>query len=245
MIKKIDILTLFPQVLEPYLQESILKRAQTNKLINIRTHNIRDFSEDKHHSVDDIPYGGSTGMVLQVDPVRKCIDSVKTKNSHIVLLCPAGKQLNTKRLNILSQYQHLILVCGHYEGIDHRINNYIDESISIGDYVLTGGSLPALVITDALVRLIPGVLGNTNSLINDSFYDGLLDWNVYTRPQTYDKISVPEVLTSGNHKKIDTWKRKSALINTFIARPDLFAQYPLSKEDQKIFIDFLNEEVST
>lgn len=238
----IDILTLFPQAAEPYLKESIIQKAQDKNLVSIRTHNIRDYSTDKHRSVDDIPFGGSTGMVLQVDPVKRCIDAVRSESAHVVLLSPSGDRLTNKRLRQLSECPHLILLCGRYEGFDHRIHHYVDESLSIGDYVLTGGELPALVIVDALVRFIPGVLGNIDSLQQDSFYSGLLDWDVYTRPQTYDKISVPEVLTSGNHKNIDNWKRRSALINTLNHRPDLLAQYPFSDEDRVVFRDYLHEE---
>lgn len=242
MLKQIDILTLFPEVISPYLNESILHRAISSGKIKIDTHNLRDYSTNKHNKIDNIPFGGSTGMVIQAEPTIQAIKSICKKNTHTVLFSPKGEVLSMNILKKLLKKEHILLVAGHYEGFDQRIENVIDQSICIGDFVLTGGELPALTLTDALVRLIPGVLGNNASATEDSFFSGLLDWNVFTRPRFFDTLSVPDVLVSGNHKKIEHWKKRSAIINTLYYRPDLLAKYKLSKTEKKILLEYFLEE---
>ncbi|OGI10941.1 MAG: tRNA (guanosine(37)-N1)-methyltransferase TrmD [Candidatus Margulisbacteria bacterium GWF2_35_9] len=243
MLNKIDILTLFPEVITPYLNESIIERAISSDKIRINTHNLRDYSTNKHNKIDNIPFGGSTGMVIQAEPTISAIKAICNKETHKILFSPKGQVITMDLLQNLLKKEHILLIAGHYEGFDHRIENFIDQTISIGDYVLTGGELPALTLTDALVRLIPDVLGNKNSASEDSFFSGLLDWNVFTRPRFFDTLNVPDVLLSGNHKKIEHWKKRSAIINTLCYRPDLLAKYRLNKMEKKILIDyFLKEE---
>ncbi len=243
MLSKIDILTLFPEVISPYIQSSIIKRAVTNNYIQVNTHNLRDYSSDlKHHKVDDVPFGGSMGMVIKVEPVKRALDAITNADSHVVLLSPVGKTINMDLLHRLGEKKELVLLSGHYEGFDKRIDNYIHEKISIGNIVLTGGEIPAMLLVDALVRLIPGVLGNTDSCLNDSFYNGLLDWDVFTRPQNFDIFNVPDVLFSGHHRKVELWKKRSALVNTLKYKPDLLASYKLNKEEQQLLVEYLLEE---
>ena len=242
MLNRIDILTLFPDFVTSYLSSSILARAQQKQGLTLRAHNIRDFTENKHHQVDDIPYGGKMGMVIQMDPTLKAIESVKTSSSMTILLTPAGEKLSMPLCHELLQHDHLILLSGHYEGFDSRILHYVDKCVSIGDYVLTGGELPALSLTDSLVRLLPGVLGNDNSATSDSFYNGLLDWDVFTRPQKFDIFNVPDVLVSGHHQNIERWKTKSSLRNTWLNRPDLLARHPFSDEERNLLKQVFVEE---
>jgi len=214
------VITLFPEMFENVLGTSILKRAQEKKLVEIKLHQLRDWSKDKHRTVDDRPYGGGPGMVLKVDVVEPAIRSVirdqgsgirESKKSRIILLTPQGKRYSQKMARELAQEERLILVAGHYEGFDERIREFVDEEISIGDYVLTGGELPAMVIIDSVVRLVPGALGDEESAKNESFEkDGLLDFPNYTRPVEYKGLKVPEVLLSGNHAKIEKWRKKMA-----------------------------------
>ncbi len=219
---QIDILSLFPDYFQGPFDVSILKRARERRLLNIRLIDIRDFAEGKHRKVDDRPYGGGPGMVLMPEPLAKAIRSVKKAGSHVIHLSPQGKVLTARRSQELAEHSHLILVCGHYEGIDQRIlEKEIDEEISIGDYVLTNGCLPAMVLVDALSRFVPGVLGHEEAALQDSFQNGLFDGPHYTRPLEFEGLLVPEVLRGGHHAEIDRWRKEEALKKTKRVRPDL------------------------
>lgn len=217
---KIDILTLFPNMFEGFLHESIIKRAIENKLVEINIINFRNFSLDSHHKVDDTPYGGGAGMVLMCDPIVRAIESVKTKDSLVILTTPQGEKYNEKKALELKKYKHLIIVCGHYEGYDERIREFVDLELSIGDYILTGGEIPALVIVDSVTRLIDGVI-NKESYLEDSFTDNLLDYPTYTKPAEYRGLKVPEVLISGNHEKIREYRKQEQIKRTIQKRKDL------------------------
>jgi tRNA (guanine37-N1)-methyltransferase len=209
---KIDILTLFPEMFKGPFEESIVKRAQEKELVEISIHNLRDWATDKHKTLDDRPYGGGGGMVLMVKPIYEALKDLKAKNSKVVLLTPQGKVFNQKKAQQLSKLKHLILIAGHYEGFDERIREHlIDEEISIGNYVLTGGELPAMVMVDTIIRLIPGVLGAEESLIDETHSEpGHIKYPVYTRPESFKNWKVPEILLSGNHKEIEKWRKKKA-----------------------------------
>lgn len=202
---KIDILTLFPSMFEGFLNESIIKRAIDKKIVEINIHNIRDYSKDKHKRVDDYPFGGGAGMVLMCEPVFLAIEDVKTEDSIVIMMTPSGKTFNENIAYDLSTKKHIILLCGHYEGFDERIKSIVDMELSIGDYVLTGGEIPSMAITDAVVRLIPGVI-NKESLVSESFTDDLLDYPQYTRPAEFRGMKVPEVLLSGHHENIRKYR---------------------------------------
>jgi len=218
---KFDILTLFPNIIKAYIEESIIKRAIEKGLLEVNIVNIRDFTPYKNGQVDDTPYGGGAGMVLMCEPVVRAIESVRTNESKVYLLTPQGKVFNDNMASLLvKETKHLILVCGRYEGFDERIYNFVDGEISIGDYVLTGGELPAMVIMDAISRFIPGVIAE-DSFQNDSFKDNLLDYPGYTKPRDFRGYLVPEVLLSGDHKKIDEYRREEKLRVTKEKRPDL------------------------
>jgi len=218
---RFDILTLFPEMIEIYINESIIKRAINNNKIEVNIINIRDFTPYKNGQVDDTPYGGGSGMVLMCEPVVRAIESVKTNESLVYLLTPQGKVFNDKLAsNIFNTTKHLILVCGHYEGFDERILNFVDGEISIGDYVLTGGELPALVIIDAMSRFVSGVI-KEDSFLNDSFKNNLLDYPNYTKPRDFRGYLVPDVLVSGDHKKINEYRDQEKLRVTKEKRPDL------------------------
>lgn len=218
---RFDILTLFPDIINAYINESIIKRAIDKKILEVNVVNIRDFTPYKNGQVDDTPYGGGSGMVLMCEPVVRAIESVKTDDSKVYLLTPQGKTFNDKLANlIVNDTKHLILVCGHYEGFDERIYNFVDGEISIGDYVLTGGELPALVILDTISRFIPGVILE-NSFNNDSFKDNLLDYPVYTKPRDFRGYLVPDVLLNGDHKKIAEYRASEKIRVTKDKRPDL------------------------
>jgi len=217
---KIDILTLFPKMFEGFLTESIIKRAIEKKLVEIRIIDFRTFSKLPHNQVDDTPYGGGNGMVLRPEPLVEAIESFRQKDSKVILMCPQGVPYKETRAKELSQESHIILVCGHYEGYDERIRNFVDDEISIGDYVLTGGELPSMVITDSIVRLLPGVIKESSSL-EDSFTNHLLDYPTYTKPSEYRGLKVPDVLLSGNHQKIREWREEKAIENTKKRREDL------------------------
>lgn len=223
---EIEILSLFPDYFAGPFDESILKRAIAKRLITIRHTQIRDFATDKHHKVDDRPYGGGPGMVLKPEPVAGAIRSVKREESHVIHLSPQGRVLTAERCRELAQKSHLILLCGHYEGIDERIlRKEVDEEISIGDYVLTNGALAAIVLIDALSRFIPGVIGHEEGVQNESFEEGIFDYPHYTRPDVFEGESVPQVLLEGNHALIAAWRREQALEKTKRVRPDLYAKY--------------------
>lgn len=239
-----DILTLFPGMVSPVLDESILKRAQAKGLLNVRVINIRDFTFDKHHIADDYPYGGGAGMVLKAEPVLKAIDFIREgdDNLRILLMSPQGSRYDQVMASELSmEERRIVFICGHYEGIDERVRTYLSpEEVSIGDYVLTGGELAALVIIDSMVRLIPGVLGDSASVEDESF-NQLLDYPHYTRPARLREMDVPSVLLSGNHKVIRQWRRRQAVINTLNKRPDILDKSVMSKEDVKILEEIKEE----
>lgn len=232
---KIDILSLFPEFLNVFSEWSMIGRAKEQKLVQINNINIRDFSNNKHKKVDDYPFGGGPGMVMKPEPIFEAINSVKRPESKVIYLSPQGKTFDQDKANELAKENHLVLLCGHYEGIDNRIiENYVDEEISLGDFVLTGGELPAMVVIDAIVRLLPGVLSSEESFIDESHYDGLLEYPQYTRPREFNQHSVPEVLLSGNHKDIENWRKEKALEATLVKRPDLLKEKKLSDEESKI-----------
>lgn len=217
---KIDILSLFPGMFEGFLNESIIKRAIEKKLVEINVINFRDYTPLKNGQVDDTIYGGGPGMLLRCEPIFECIDAIKTPDSTIILLSPDGKTFKESDAKELKNFKHLILICGHYEGFDERIKSLVDKEISIGDFVLTGGELPAMCIVDAVVRLIPGVITD-GSLESETFEDGLLDYPSYTKPSEYRGMKVPDVLLSGDHAKIDEWRNKKRIEKTQSKRPDL------------------------
>lgn len=228
-----DVLTLFPEMFEP-LNESIIGRAKEKGLININLINIRDFSKNKHKKVDDTPYGGGAGMVMMPDIVYDAYKSLNSKDAKVIYMSPQGQKLNQKKVVELSKEKHIILLCGHYEGIDQRvIDEIVDEEISIGDYVLTGGELPAMIVIDSVSRYIEGVLKD-DSTKEESFSEGLLEYPQYTRPEVFNGKQVPEVLLSGHHENIDKWRREQSLINTKKKRPDLLENIELSEKDKRI-----------
>lgn len=222
------------------LNHSILKRAQDKDIIQVNTVNFRDYSINKHNQVDDYPFGGGQGMVLKPEPVFNAMKDLETnETTRVILMCPQGKPFSQKIAQDLSSAEHIVFICGHYEGYDERIREHlVTDEISIGDYVLTGGELPAMTMTDAIVRLIPGVLGNEQSHQDDSFSDGLLEFPQYTRPREFEGMKVPDILLSGNHAKIDAWRHEQKLIRTFVKRPDLLAKYPLTSEDEKVLENY-------
>lgn len=217
---KIDILTLFPNMYQGIFDESIIKRAVDEKKVEINIHNFRDYTLDPHKKVDDTPYGGGAGMVLTCQPIFDCVKSLRTEDSIVILMTPDGEVYKQKRAYELSKKSHLILICGHYEGFDERIRSICDMEISIGDYVLTGGELASMVLVDSIVRLMPGVI-EEDSHINDSFNNNLLDYPTYTKPRVFEGMEVPEVLLSGDHKKIEEYRYEMSLKRTQERRPDL------------------------
>lgn len=232
---RIDILSLFPEFLNIISNWSMIGRAVEQNKVQIHNINIRDFSNNKHKKVDDYPFGGGPGMVMKPEPIFDAINSVKEPRSKVIYLSPQGKPFNQGMANELSKESHIILLCGHYEGIDNRIiEHYIDEEISLGDFVLTGGEIPAMMIVDAVVRLLPGVLNSEESFMDESHYDGLLEHPQYTRPRVFKGHNVPDVLLSGNHKDIENWKKEQALRTTLSKRPDLLKEKELSKEEANI-----------
>ncbi|MBI3170886.1 MAG: tRNA (guanosine(37)-N1)-methyltransferase TrmD, partial [Chloroflexi bacterium] len=248
-----EVFTLLPAVFPPYLDTSILKRARERGLIQVNVHNIRDYTRDKHHTTDDTPYGGGGGMVMKPEPVFDAIETIlgfssppstpeTESNIPIILLTPQGRVFNQSIAKELSQYSKIAVLCGRYEGIDERIReNLVTDEISIGDYVLTGGELPALILIDAVSRLLPDVLGDPTGAEDDSHAMGLLEYPHYTRPPEFRGSKVPDVLLSGDHKKIDKWRREQALERTFKKRPDMLERAELTKEDLK-FLDGLKKK---
>jgi len=229
---RIDILTLFPEMFTGVFSASMLFRAQENGLLELHTHNIRDYTEDKHRRTDDYPFGGGAGMVMTVQPVADCIEAVLDgAHARRILLSPRGKKLTPGIARELAKEPRLLLLCGHYEGVDERVMHYIDEEISIGDYVLTGGELPAMVLVDCLSRFIPGVLGSDESAEEESFSEGLLEYPQYTRPASFRGMDVPEVLLSGHHANIQAWRREQAIEKTRRMRPDLLENRPCKDKD--------------
>jgi tRNA (guanine37-N1)-methyltransferase len=219
---RIDIITLFPEICRAPLSESMMKRAQANGLLDLRIHNLRDWTGDKHHVVDDAPFGGGQGMVMKPEPIFAAVESLKTSESVTVLMTPQGKRFDQKSADAMSVQKHLIVICGHYEGVDHRVvEHLVDHEVSIGDYVLTNGAIAAVVFVDAIARLVPGVLGDEMSAVDDSFRTGVLEAPQYTRPAEFRGWKVPDVLLSGNHAGIAKWRREQAELRTKINRPDL------------------------
>ena len=217
---RIDILSLFPEMFDGFLNTSIIKRARDNGNVDIRVHNFRDYSLDKHNRVDDYPYGGGAGMVLMCEPIFRAIEDIKTDDSLVIMMSPSGKVFKQEMAVELSKKKHLILLCGHYEGFDERIRTIVDVELSIGDYVLTGGEVPAMAITDAITRLIPGVI-TKESLDSESFNDGLLDYPNYTKPAEFRGMKVPDVLLSGHHKNIEKYRQEERIKRTEEIRSDL------------------------
>jgi len=242
-----EVFTLLPEVFPPYLDTSILNRARQRGLIDVRVHNIRDYTHDKHHTTDDTPYGGGGGMVMKPEPVFEAVESVlgftapppKPVTVPVILLTPQGRVFTQRVAEELSGYEHIALICGRYEGVDERIREQlVTDEISIGDYVLTGGELPALMLIDAVSRLLPGVLGDPTGAEDDSHSMGLLEYPHYTKPPEFRGTKVPDVLASGNHAKIEKWRREQALTRTFNKRPDMLEKAVLTREDIK-FIEQL------
>ncbi len=246
---RIDILSLFPEMFQAPFSTGIFKRAIDNKLVNINLHNIRDYTHDKHHTADDYPYGGGPGMVLKPEPIFEAVESIKSDISSkeeagmlpIILLTPQGRLFSQQIAQELSKYSHLILICGHYEGVDERVREHlVTDEISVGDYVLTGGELPAMVVIDAVVRLLPGVLGSEASPLDESHATGLLEYPQYTRPPEYRGWSVPEVLLSGNHALITKWRREQIIRRTLERRPELLDKANLCSEERQL-VDTLKD----
>ncbi|MFZ3587944.1 tRNA (guanosine(37)-N1)-methyltransferase TrmD [Bacillus sp. DJP31] len=244
---RIHILSLFPEMFTGVLQHSMMKIAQEKRAVEISVVNFRDYSSNKHKSVDDYPYGGGAGMVLTPQPVFdavKALVGLSPKKPRVILMCPQGERYNQKKAEELANEEHLVFICGHYEGYDERIRaNLVTDEISIGDYVLTGGELASMVIVDSVVRLLPDVLGNETSHIKDSFSTGYLEHPQYTRPADFRGLMVPEILMSGNHKKVDEWRSKESLKRTFLRRPDLISEENLSSEQKKWLLEFRKELV--
>lgn len=232
---RIDILTLFPEMFDGPFSHSIIKRALAKDLVEIKLHNIRDYSTNKHRQVDDYPYGGGAGMVMMLEPLSKCIEALKAERHYdeIIYLSPDAEVLTQKMANTLSIKNNLLLLCGHYKGIDQRIrDHFITKEISIGDYVLSGGELAAAVLTDSIIRLIPGAISDETSALSDSFQDELLDAPVYTRPADYKGMKVPDILLSGDFKKIEEWRHDQSLEKTRLRRPDLYQSYTGKKNTE-------------
>ncbi|MGQ9687522.1 MAG: tRNA (guanosine(37)-N1)-methyltransferase TrmD [Desulfobaccales bacterium] len=232
---RIDLLTLFPEFFLSPLSQSMLRRAQVLGRVRFRVLNLRDFTTDRHQVTDDRPFGGGPGMVLKPEPLVAAVRRVRQedRDTRVILLSPAGRLFDQKTARRLAQLNSLLLVCGHYEGVDERVREFIDEEISIGDYVLTGGEIPALVVVDAVTRLLPGVLGGEGAAEEESFQTGLLEYPHYTRPREFEGLRVPEVLLSGDHARIAHWRRREALKRTAALRPDLLARASLSPEDRE------------
>lgn len=244
---KIDIMTLFPELCEAVLSESIIGRARKAGYVDIACHNIRDYTTDKHGHVDDAPYGGGMGMIMQAQPIFDCYRDITAKRAdgakpHLIYMTPQGKTLTQERVKELAELPYVVLLCGHYEGVDERvIEEIVDEEISIGDYVLTGGELPACIVTDAICRMLPGVLPNDDAYEIESHYGHLLEFPQYTRPAVWNGREVPEILLSGDHAKVDAYKLKESLRRTKARRPDLLENVELTKEESKLLKE-LEEE---
>ncbi|CAM3080328.1 tRNA (guanosine(37)-N1)-methyltransferase TrmD [Filibacter tadaridae] len=234
---KIDVLSLFPGMFDGVLHSSIMKKAQTNSAVSFNVTDFRDYSTDKHHKVDDYPYGGGAGMVLKAQPLFAAVEAVSEgleKKPRVILMCPQGERFTQRKAEELSKEEHVIFICGHYEGYDERIREHlVTDELSIGDFVLTGGEIAAMAIIDSVVRLLPNVLGNVDSPILDSFSTGLLEHPQYTRPANFEGMEVPEVLLSGNHGKVDLWREEQSLLRTFERRKDLLDNAQLTEHQQQ------------
>lgn len=232
---QIDLLTLFPEFFASPLSQSMLSRAQAQGAVAYRVINLRDFTTDKHQVTDDRPFGGGPGMVMKIEPLVAAIRAARQEDpkSRVILLGPSGPGFNQAKAQELAGLSHLLLICGHYEGVDDRVHFYIDEELSIGDYILTGGEIPALIVADAVTRLLPGVLGGEGATEEESFQEGLLEYPHFTRPRVFEGREVPQVLLEGDHQRIARWRRQQALARTVIRRPDLLAQTVLSQADRE------------
>ncbi|XBC44208.1 MAG: tRNA (guanosine(37)-N1)-methyltransferase TrmD [Buchnera aphidicola (Schlechtendalia peitan)] len=242
----IGIISIFPEMFKAIINYGITRKAIQKRIIQIKIFNPRNYTKNKYRSIDDRPYGGGSGMLMTAEPLKLAIEHAKSmieSNTTVFYLSPQGSKLNHKKILMLSKKKHIILLCGRYKGIDERLiqSKIIDEEISIGDYILSGGELPAMILIDMLCRLLPGVLGQKQLKLDDSFHNGLLECPQYTRPKTFHKISVPEILLSGNHKKIENWKLKQSLGQTWIKRPDLLNKITLTKKENDLLKQFKNE----
>lgn len=241
---RFDIFTIFPEVFTPYIHTSILQRACTNQIITIDIHNIRDWSQDKHHTTDDTPFGGGGGMVMKPEPIFKAVESFTDGQPAcpVILMTPQGRQLTHHVAEEFSRESRLMILCGRYEGVDERVRKYlVSDEISIGDYVLSGGELPALVLVEAVARFLPGVLGDPDGAFDDSFANGLLEYPQYTRPAKYRDWAVPDELVSGNHQAISLWRKRQSLMRTLQKRPDLLKTARLDKTDRKILLELIDQ----
>lgn len=238
-----NVLTIFPQMIEDFTNYAMIARAVEAGLVKVNAFDIRDHATDKHRQVDDQPYGGGAGMVMKAEPITRCLDKVLKNNvrkekTKIILLSPQGRIFNQKLAKEFAEYEEITLICGRYEGIDSRVEeNFIDDTVSIGDYILTGGELAAMVFIEAVARLVPGVLGDEQSALQESFEESLLEYPQYTRPEVFEGLKVPDVLLSGNHKEIDRWRRQQSLLRTFERRPDMLNKAKLDKEDMKFLTE--------
>lgn len=239
-----DILTIFPEIFKSPLSESLLKKALDKRLIQIRLWNLRDFTEDKHHMTDDYPYGGGAGMVMKPEPVFRAVEEIKGQDpgARSILLTPQGEKFHQGLAGKLSEHKHWILICGRYEGLDERVRlGAVDREISVGDYILNGGEIPALVFIEVISRYVPGFLGSEASVEEESFADGLLEYPQYTRPPAFREMRVPEILLSGNHAEIRQWRRKESIRRTYLRRPDLLERAQLTKEDLAYLAELKNQ----
>ncbi|AFC31906.1 TrmD [Paenibacillus mucilaginosus 3016] len=238
---RIDVLTLFPAMFDGVFSSSILGKARDKGIVSLNTVNFRDYANNKHNTVDDYPYGGGGGMVLKPEPIFSAVEGItegltSDRKPRVILMCPQGQNFNQKLAESFAEEEHLIFICGHYEGYDERIREHlVTDELSIGDYVLTGGELPAMVVIDSVVRLLPGVLGNEMSAVTDSFSTGLLEYPHYTRPAKFRDWEVPDVLISGHHKNVDEWRRRQSLMRTWAKRPDLLENVELTPKERKWF----------
>lgn len=231
---KIKILTLFPEMFDGFMSNSIIKRAIAKGAVQIQIYNIRDYTTDKHGRVDSAPIGGGAGLIMKCQPILDCLKDAREENSYVILLSPRGNVLNQAKVHhFVKNIDDLIIICGHYEGVDERVNNYVDELISLGDFILTGGEIGAMAISDSIIRLIDGVIAD-ESIIEESFEDGLLEYPQYAEPYDYEGQKVPDLLYSGNHQAINKWRKKQSLHLTKELRPDLFQKYPLTKVGEKL-----------
>ena len=239
---KISILTLFPEFFDGFLTNSIIKRAIAKEQVEIEIVNIRDFTTDKYGRVDSAPVGGGAGLIMKCQPVIDCLKSIKKEDSHVILLSPRGKTYNQARARYFAKnYEHIILICGHYEGTDERINKYVDELVSIGDYILTGGEIGAEIISDSIIRLLDGVIA-ADSIVDESFENGLLEYPQYSEPFSYEGDNIPDILYSGNHQAIEKWRKKESLRLTKKYRPDLLEKYQLNKEEMILLKELDTDE---
>ena len=239
---RIDILTLFPDFFEQFLKTSVIGRAIAKEIVNVNIINIRDYSQDKNKRVDDYPFGGGNGLIMKCQPIVSALNAIKTKDAKVFLLSAQGEVYKQKKAKEFTKLEHLILICGHYEGVDARILDYIDGEISIGDFILTGGEIPAMLIADSIIRLLEGSI-NKDSLVEESFEDNLLEYPQYSQPRNFDGKKVPDILFSGNHKAIKIWRDKQKIINTLKKRPDLFSYENLSDEMKNIYAQLDDDSI--